>query len=48
MCNTVSDDDDKMDLATVTERLDKDYSDVSRTVSPTVLAAVSSLTIMTW
>ena len=44
MFDTVSDDGDKMDLATVTERLDKDYSDVSRTVSPTVLAAVSSLT----
>eukprot|EP01042_Synura_sphagnicola_P036798 gene36798-biopygen27478 len=35
---------DEMNLATFTEHLDKDYSKVSRKVSPTVLAAVGSLT----
>jgi len=44
MCDAVNDDDDELDLATVTEHLDKVYSKVSRKVSPTVLAAVVSLT----
>ena len=44
MCDAVNDDDDELDLATVTEHLDKVYSKVSRKVSPTVHAAVVSLT----